>query len=115
MEPRMRARGQSLLLSLVLSFLSFPLLAAVTGSVIDNDGQPVAGARVTAYAPESMDARRVRLQSKTPERPSLATATSDSKGNFSLDVKEPFVDVRIEAKGYAPEFAHTSNDDDPLN
>src|ERR1700687_6228567 len=92
-------------ISLLLAFL-FPLssFAALTGTVITTDGAPVSGAKITAYALETSDAHIKRLLSKSPERPALSTAQSDSKGNFSIDPqKETIVDLRVDASGFAPE------------
>src|SRR6059058_1506142 len=108
----MRARQSSLfaVLSLVLTL---PLFASITGTVINPDGQPIAGAKVAIFSSELVEARRARLLSKTPERPALATTESDSKGNFSFDSpKEPVVDVRVEASGYAPDALRAQNDED---
>ncbi len=88
-------------------------LAAISGTVINSDGQPIAGAKVSMYAPETLEARRARLMSNTPERAPLATRQSDSRGNFSFDTpKEPVVDLRIEAAGFAPDALRLLGDDE---
>ncbi|HEX9493855.1 MAG TPA: carboxypeptidase-like regulatory domain-containing protein [Thermoanaerobaculia bacterium] len=96
----MRAR----LLSILTFLISLPLTASITGIVINTDGQPIAGAKVSIYAPETVAARRLRLFSKTVERTALATRQTDSKGNFSFDSPkdQPLVDLRVEASGFAP-------------
>lgn len=105
----MRAR----LLSSVLIFASLPAFAAITGTVINPDGQAVAGAKVSAFALESLEARRDRVRSADPVRKPLATSQSDSKGNFSIDApKNSVVDLRFEAAGFAPQSERAAADDD---
>lgn len=105
----MRAR----LFFVVLSLFSLPLFAAITGTVINMDGQPVAGAKVSAFALESLDARRARISSADTTRKPLATTTTDSKGNFSVDApKSSVVDLRFDAAGFAPQSERAAADDD---
>jgi protocatechuate 3,4-dioxygenase beta subunit len=97
----------------LLSLLSMPLHAAITGTVVNTDGAAVGGAKVALYAQETNDARRARHQSKTIEKTPLATTTSDSRGNFKFETpKDAVVDVRIEAKGFAPEAVRALADDE---
>ena len=97
----------------VLSLLvSAPAFAAITGTVINTDGQPLAGAKVSLYSPETVEARRARWASKSSERKPLATVQSDSKGNFSIEGKEPLLDLRIEAAGYAPDTTRVVPDEE---
>lgn len=85
----------------LLSLLSFPLLAAIQGTLITQEGAAIAGGSVSAFAPETEEARYDRwLAGKEPT--ALASTTSDSKGNFSLDVKAPVVTVTAQANGFAP-------------
>ena len=99
--------------ALVLSFLSSPLYAAISGSVVSPDGQPVAGARVSIHALESNDARHQRLLSASPEAVPLASTQTDAKGNFSLQSpKESVVELRVTARGYAPSQRTVEADDD---
>jgi len=105
----MRAR----LFSAVLIFASFPAFAAITGTVINPDGQAVAGAKVSSFALESVEARRTRVLSADPARKPLATTQTDSKGNFSIDApKASVVDLRFEATGLAPQVERAAADDD---
>jgi len=105
----MRAR----LFLVVLSLFSLPVFAAITGTVINPDGQPVAGAKVSAFALESLDARRARLASAETARKPLATTTTDSKGNFSIDApKSSVVDLRFDAAGFGPLVERAAADDD---
>ncbi|HEX7709253.1 MAG TPA: carboxypeptidase-like regulatory domain-containing protein, partial [Thermoanaerobaculia bacterium] len=93
---------RQLILALLLSAAA-PLSAALTGTVMNMDGQPVAGARITIHGYESEEARRERLLSATPERPSLAAVETDSKGNFTFESPEsPVVLLAVSAPGYVP-------------
>lgn len=77
------------------------------------DGKPVAGARISVHALELADARRERLVSKAPERVALATKQTDANGAFSLDSPpDPVVDVRVEAKGFAPTALRIEKNDE---
>src|SRR5260370_1101237 len=102
-----------LILALLFLFVSVPLFAAVSGSLIDTDGQPVAGAKVTIFAPETYEARRVRIESKTPDRTPLASTTSNAKGIFSFDPpKLPVYVLAIEAGGFVPAQSEEAAGDD---
>lgn len=106
----MRAR---LIAVAFLLLFSLPLFAAITGTVMNVDGQPIAGAKVSLFAPETMGAQRARLLSASPERTPVATVQTDSRGAFKLDSPpDPVVQLRIEAKGYAPELLGAERDDD---
>jgi protocatechuate 3,4-dioxygenase beta subunit len=111
MEARMRMR--SVFVSILILLVSAPAFAAITGTVITTDGQPVAGAKISLFTPETADARRARWVSKSPQRTALATTQSDSKGNYSIDSpKEPLFDLRIDAVGYAPEATRVLPDEE---
>src|SRR5216683_5078782 len=94
--------------------ITVPLAASITGVVINTDGQPLAGAKVSVFAPETVGARRTRLFSKTPARPALATKPTDSKGTFSFDSPkdQSVVDIGFEASGYAPDSVRLLADDE---
>jgi hypothetical protein len=89
-------RKPAILLAFVLAFFS-NAFAAITGTVIDPDGKPIAGATIRAYASENSAAVRARLLAGKIDREPLATAQSSQTGAFSLDVKGATVDVAIEA------------------
>jgi protocatechuate 3,4-dioxygenase beta subunit len=111
MEERMRLRR--VFASILSFFISLPALAAITGTVMNGDGQPIAGARISLYAPETAEARRARVVSKAPERTPISSASSDARGNFSIESpKDPVFDLRIEAAGYAPDSERTVPDDE---
>jgi len=98
---------------LALSFAAFPSLAAITGVVMSTDGQPISGAKVSIRGYESSEARAARLLSATPEPVPIATASTDAKGNFSLESpKEAVVYLGVEARGFAPEQKTIERDED---
>ncbi|HEX8153495.1 MAG TPA: carboxypeptidase regulatory-like domain-containing protein [Thermoanaerobaculia bacterium] len=86
----------------------------MTGTVMDRDGKPLAGARVSLYALEGSEARLARWLSKTPERAPLATVQADAKGNFSVEApKEHAVALlRFDMKGYVPSARTVERDED---
>src|SRR5438132_3922222 len=102
------------LLSLFIAFATLPLHAAISGSVMNADGQAIAGAKISVYGPETLSARRERLASKPPDRPSLVTATADSNGNFRVEPpkEQTIVDLRVDVSGYAPDAIRLQSDDD---
>src|SRR5258708_3128747 len=66
--------------------------ATITATILDEEGKPLAGARVRAFGREEGGTLRKRLLSKEPERPAIVTAISADDGRVSLDVKgEPVV------------------------
>ncbi len=106
----MRAR----LLVLTLCFgAALPSFASITGTLMNNDGQPVGGARVSMYALETADARRARLFSDKPDRVPLAAVQSDAKGKFVFDSpKDAVVEIVVIATGYAPDAIRAERDDE---
>jgi protocatechuate 3,4-dioxygenase beta subunit len=113
MELRMRALrilGFSAFAFVLFAATAFP---AITGAVINVDGQPVAGARVSVFAPETTASRVARLVSKTPQPVLIASTTTNAKGAFSLETpKIPVIEVRIEADGYAPDTLRIASDEE---
>ena len=106
-------RLSRLAVALLLVLLSYPALAAITGTVMNADGQPVAGARVMIHAIETPSARRERLLSPSPQLTAIAETKSDAKGAFSLpSPKEPVVDLRVELRGYEPETRRVEKDEE---
>ena len=97
----MKTRVTGLLLLLLL--FTLPLFASITGTVMDRDGKPVAGAKISVYA-QSATPVRVRYMSEKAQRIAIATAQSDAKGAFSVDTpkEQPVVFVQVEANGFAP-------------
>jgi len=109
----LRAR---LVLAATLLSLAVPTFASITGTVIDHDGKPIAGARVSAFALETRDARRLRLQSKSPERTPLTTATADAHGAFVINAPKDaaVVELQAEAKGFGFDVARVERDDESV-
>ena len=108
-------RARLLLAATVLS-LALPTLASITGTVIDHDGKPIAGARVSAFALETRDARRERLQSKSPARTPLTTATADSHGAFVINAPKDaaVVELQAEAKGFGLDVTRAERNDESV-
>jgi protocatechuate 3,4-dioxygenase beta subunit len=101
---------------IVLAFCLFTVLpakAAITGYVMSSEGQPIVAAKVEIFSLEQLDAARARLLSEAPERKPLATAETDARGKFTLESpKEPVVQLRVSAKGYAPEAYRIERDEE---
>lgn len=106
-------RHARLAVALLLSLLSLPAAAAITGTVLTGDGVPVAGARVLIHATETPTARRERLLSPSPQVVPLAETKTDAKGAFSLpSPKEAVVELRVEMRGYEPEERRVEKDEE---
>jgi protocatechuate 3,4-dioxygenase beta subunit len=98
---------------LAFCFLAARSFAAITGIVMTADGQPVAGARVSIRAFETVDAARTRILSASPEAVPISTAQTDSKGAFSLESpKEPVVELSVYARGYDPHQRRIERDEE---
>src|SRR5260221_11794869 len=86
--------------SVLLTATSLP--AAITATILDEEGKPLAGARVRAFGREEGGALRKRLLSKEPETPAIVTAISADDGRVSLDVKgEPVVRLAVDSAARA--------------
>ena len=88
-------RKPAILLAVVLA-ASANAFAAITGTVVDPDGKPIAGATIRAYASENSAAMRARLLAGKDREP-MVTVQSSENGAFSLDGKGAAVDVVLEA------------------
>jgi large repetitive protein len=88
--------------------------AAITGSLVDTDSKPVAGATVRAYAAEGSDAMRARLMAGKLDRGEpVASAQSAENGSFSIELKTPAaVDLVIEAVSHNPTTITSVDGDD---
>jgi protocatechuate 3,4-dioxygenase beta subunit len=96
----------------VCLFAVMPATAAITGIVMSSEGQPIAGAKIEAFALEQLDAARARLLTDAPERKVLTTTQTDAKGKFTLESpKDPVVQLRVSATGYAPEAYRVERDE----
>ncbi len=92
---------------------AFPLTAAISGYVMNSDGQAIAGAKVETFALESSEAARARLTSGTPDRVPLASSASDAEGKFTLESpKDPVVVLQITANGFAPASLRVERDEE---
>src|ERR1051326_6842155 len=74
-------------LTLALLFAAATAHASVTGTVITDDGAPLAGARVRAFAREPFSATAARLLSSAPDPVAISTSESAADGRFTLDAK----------------------------
>ncbi len=86
-------------LALLALFASITVNAAITGRVVTEEGNPIAGARIRAYERETEEAFKARVLSPSPERAVVATATTREDGSFSLDPTRAAVDLLIDAPG----------------
>ena len=85
---------------LVLALVSGTLHAAITGTVVTEDGAPIAGARVSAFPAESTRELRMRMLSDKPQREPIARVTTGDDGAFRIDPKDSVaVDLLIVAPG----------------
>jgi hypothetical protein len=103
------------LTALLLALLAATATASITGTVLDEEGKPIAGATVRAWGAETSRAYRQRLISTQPENEPLATATTDDTGAFSVDAKgNAAVDLRVEKAGRQPAAVEAVDGDEPL-
>jgi 5-hydroxyisourate hydrolase-like protein (transthyretin family) len=87
--------------------------ATITATVFDEEGKPLAGARVRAFAREESGALRKRLLSKEPETTPIVTATTGADGRVSLDVEgQPVVRLVVDATGRAVELLDATDGSD---
>jgi protocatechuate 3,4-dioxygenase beta subunit len=77
--------------------LALPMSAAVTGTVTGANGSPIANVRVVAIEPP------LPLPKSLIAAKPLATATTNDKGEFELQIKSAgVIDLQIRQDGYAP-------------
>jgi uncharacterized GH25 family protein len=108
-------RTARLLLTTALFFLALPTMGAISGTVIDGEGRPIAAAKVSIFAMETRQSRVAGLLSKTPERTPLATAATNADGAFVLaSPSEAVVDLQADARGYAPRGTRVERNDDDV-
>ncbi|HEX7681875.1 MAG TPA: carboxypeptidase-like regulatory domain-containing protein, partial [Thermoanaerobaculia bacterium] len=87
--------------------------AAITGSVVDLEGKPIAGATVRAFAAEGSDAMRARLVAGKIERDPVASVQSAENGSFSIELKTPgAVDLTVDAPSHRRTTIATVDGDD---
>lgn len=90
---------RKLILLFALTF-SVAAHAAITGTIVDADQKPIAGATIRAYAAEGSAAMRARLIAGKIDREPLVETKSAENGSFSIELKNPVaVDVTFEGPG----------------
>src|SRR4051794_39035103 len=100
-------------LTFALLFAAVTANAAVTGTVVTDDGAPLAGARVRAFAREPFSATAARLLSSAPDPAAIATTASAADGRFTLDAKgNAAIDVVVDAAGREPSAFSIADGDD---
>jgi len=101
-------------LAILLAFTaSTNLSAAITGTIIDSDAKPIAGATIRAYAAENSSVMRARIIAGKIEREPVASAQSAENGTFSLDVKGAVaVDVVVDVPSRTHNAIVTVDGDD---
>jgi protocatechuate 3,4-dioxygenase beta subunit len=106
---------RSATLSLAAVLLAAAAHAAISGIVIDENGKPIAGATVRAWAAEPSRAYRQRILSAQPENDPLATATTNDAGAFSVDTKGAVaVDLRVDKDGRRTASIDAVDGEEPL-
>ncbi len=83
----------------------------IRGRVVDGAGKPIAGAEVAAFARASTDPFSIQaMRARGQRHPALGRATSDSEGQFAVELPDECGDARVETHVRAPSFApsHTS-------
>src|ERR1051326_735654 len=100
-------------LTLALLFAAATAHASVTGTVITDDGAPLAGARVRAFAREPFSATAARLLSSAPDPVAISTSESAADGRFTLDAKgNAAIDLVVDAAGREPAAFLIADGDD---
>jgi protocatechuate 3,4-dioxygenase beta subunit len=101
-------------LAILLAFTaSTNVFAAITGTVVDSDAKPIAGATVRAYAAENSSAMRARILAGKIDREPVASAQTAENGTFSLDLKGAVaVDVVVDAPSRSHNAIATIDGDD---
>lgn len=101
------------LLNLLLLGAATAARASITATVVDDDGKPIANARVRAFAREDGATLRRRLLSHDPETLPVAASTSAADGTVTVDVKgTPVVRLVLDAAGRAVQVVDVSDGDD---
>lgn len=99
--------------TVLVAVSSLSAYASITGTIVDSDAKPVAGATIRAFASEDSRALRARLLAGNAGRDPVATAQSSETGAFSIDAKaHAAVDLVIEAEGHPGTTLATVDGDD---
>jgi len=99
--------------TLLFSFATLRSTAAINGTVMTPEGQPIANARISIFGFETLEANRARLLSASPEKVPIATAQTDAKGSFSLpSPKNPVVRLDVYSRGWVPVQKSVESDEE---
>ena len=98
--------------ALALLFVATAAQAAITGTLVDETGKPVAGAKIRAYAAAALAVTSARIIGGKFDQPVIASAESAENGTFKIDVKAPVADLMIEAVGQQPHIEEAADGDD---
>jgi len=91
---------RKLSIALTLLLVSPLAQAAITGSVVDADGNPLAGVTIRAFAVEDRSVLLRRITAGEAAREPFATATTSEAGEFRFDkLAQPTVDLVATAAG----------------
>lgn len=103
---------RNILLAAILTATTIEGSAAIRGTVLTPEGNPVPTATVQLFALEDRDAVLERLGSDSPTPEPLAEVKTDARGNFSIDAPRgtSAVRVQISKDGYAPAGAWAAPD-----
>jgi hypothetical protein len=92
---------RSVVWCLALSAAAASAHANISGRVVTRNGDPIASATVTAYRPETTEARAKRHLAGQ-DRVGIAIAQSAKDGSFRLACEDAIVAVGVRANGFAP-------------
>ena len=104
---------RKLAIALTLLLVSPLAQAAITGSVFDADGNPLAGVTIRAFAVETRPDLLARLASGKIDREPIATAKTSEAGEFRLDkLGQATVDLLATATGRETVTRFTADTED---
>jgi hypothetical protein len=97
---------------LVTLAVSVTTQAAITGTIVDPNGNPIGGATVRAYAAEDSAGMWARIIAGKLDREPLATAQSAPNGTFSIEVKGlSDIDIAVTTDDYRRIFSTVDGED----
>ena len=102
-------RRLAILLALTVSATAH---AAITGTIVDRDANPIAGATIRAYLAEDSTVIWARLVAGKVEREPLASVQSARDGSFSIDVRgQSPIDITVMTPDFRRIFETVDGDD----